>query len=253
VTTGAIERVPGYRLLAAKLTRFARAALTALWTRIQESVGNLSTVPMMPNVRVDRAPRSEATREPNSEAVWRSGRTRGWATPRTVRVVSSPPFAAHAWRCSLPVKPAGGRARSRGEQDTPRRGRLLVRDALCRMRRPRHARATGALLPRAAIVAGRCAVPPSLLWGRHVEGVDQAQRWGALGRCQDRPALRTPAPATSRTRWRDSTAGRAAHAAEQARSHVARKLATECEASLSGEACKAKTPAGAECGGRLSR
>jgi hypothetical protein len=147
------------------------------------------------------------------------------------------------------VKPARGGARSRGEQDTPRRGRLLVRDAPCRMRWPRHARAMGAWLPGAAIVAGRCAGPPSLLWGRHVEGIDQAQRWGALGRCHDRPALLTPAPARSRTWWRDSTAVRAAHAAEQAQSYVARMLATGCEASLRGEACKATTPAGAGCEG----
>ena len=33
-----------------------------------------------PNVRVDRPPRSEATRVPASDACGRSGPTRGWAT-----------------------------------------------------------------------------------------------------------------------------------------------------------------------------
>jgi hypothetical protein len=140
-------------------------------------------------------------------------------------------------------------APSRGEQHTPQRRRLHVPDAPCRMRCPQHARAMGAWLPGAAIVAGRCTVPPSSLWGLHVEGIDQAQRCGPLGQCHDRPALLTPAPATGRSRWRESTAGRTAHRAEQARSHLAQKHATGCEASLRREACKAKAPAGADCGG----
>jgi hypothetical protein len=201
------------------------------------------------NVRVDRAPRSEATREPSSEAAWRSGRTRGWATPRTVRAVSSPPFATHARSCALALKHAQGGAHIRGEQHTPQRRRLHSPDAPCRMGRSRHARAMDAWLAGAAIVASRCGVPPSLLWGLHVEGIGQAQRCRPLGQCHDRPALLTPAPATGRSRWRESTAGRTAHRPEQARSHLAQKYATGCEASLRREACKAKAPAGADCGG----
>ncbi len=67
--------------------------------------------PVPANVRVDRPPRSEATRGPQAARLRRSGRTHGWASPfrswslQRVHAFSAAEWVVRGWRGLIPETP----------------------------------------------------------------------------------------------------------------------------------------------------